>query len=139
MAKKIIAKKLPSASQTKTVKITKVDAKNIAINKSFSENAVKMMKKRYLYTRKDGSQETPAEMFHRVARALAEVERDYGRDEKFIKKVEEDFFSIISSKEFTPAGRTMTNVGTEQVLIANCIVLPIKDTMESIFQTLKDA
>lgn len=110
-----------------------------AINKSFSENALKMMKKRYLYTRKDGSQETPAEMFHRVSRAMAEVERDYGRDEKFVKKVEEDFFSILSSKEFTPAGRTMTNAGTEQAIVANCIVLPIKDTMESIFQTLKDA
>ena len=64
MAKKIVAKKLSSASQKKQAKINRVDAKDVAINRSFSENAVKMMKKRYLYTRKDGSQETPAEMFH---------------------------------------------------------------------------
>lgn len=133
MAKRAVTKR----NDKKVVNVAnKIDS---AINKSFSENALKMMKKRYLYTRKDGSQETPAEMFHRVSRAMAEVERDYGRDEKFVKKVEEDFFSILSSKEFTPAGRTMTNAGTDQAIVANCIVLPIKDTMESIFQTLKDA
>lgn len=119
-----------------TIKLSKED---IAINKTFSENALKMLKKRYLYTRPDGSQETPAEMFHRVSRALAEVEKDYGRDEKFVSTVEKDYFSVLSSKEFTPAGRTMTNAGTDQAIVANCIVLPIHDTMESIFQTLKDA
>lgn len=131
---RLAATKKPAKVANKVA--NKVDA---AVNATFSENALKMMKKRYLYTRKDGSQETPAEMFHRVSHALANVEKDYGRDVKFISQVEKDFFSIISSKEFTPAGRTMTNVGTEQVLIANCIVLPIHDTMESIFQTLKDA
>ncbi len=139
MAKKIAAKK-ETARIVKAVKVNKVaNNTDSAINKTFSENALKMMKKRYLYTRKDGSQETPAEMFHRVSRSMAEVEKDYGRDEKFVKKVEEDFFSVLSSKEFTPAGRTMTNAGTDQAIVANCIVLPIKDTMESIFQTLKDA
>ena len=136
MLKKNAAKNAPKRAK---VKVAHGDAKDVAINKTFGENAMKMMRKRYLYTRKDGSQETPAEMFHRVSRSMAEVEKDYGRDEKFIKKVEEDFFSILSSKEFTPAGRTMTNAGTDQAIVANCIVLPIKDTMESIFQTLKDA
>src|SRR3989344_460379 len=133
--KKVIGSKLKTAKKAKAV--SKVDQKDVAINKSFSENALKMMKKRFLYTRKDETQEAPAEMFHRVSRAMAEVEKDYGRDEKFIKKVEEDFFSILSSKEFTPAGRTMTNAGTDQAIVANCIVLPIQDTIESIFQTLK--
>lgn len=86
-----------------------------------------------------GYQEMPADMFHRVAGAIAAVEKDYKRDAKFIKKVEEDFFSIMSTKEFTPAGRTLTNAGAGTALIANCIVLPIHDSMESIFQTLKDA
>ena len=109
------------------------------VNQSISENALKMMKKRYLYTRKDGTQETPAEMFHRVAKAMAEVEKDYGMDAKSVKKIENDFFDVLSSKEFTPAGRTLTNAGTDTALIANCIVLPIADSMEGIFQTLKEA
>src|SRR3989338_1231998 len=116
-----------------------INKKDEAINKTFSENALKMMKKRYLFTRPDGTQETPAEMFHRVSKAMAEVEKDYGRDAKFVKQVEADFFDSLSTKDFTPAGRTMTNAGTPQPIVANCIVLPIHDSMESIFQTLKDA
>ena len=120
----------------KNVAIKKRDEQ---VNKTFSENSLKMMRKRYLATDDMGRQETPADMFHRVASAIAEVEKDYKHDAKFIKKVEEDFFSIMSTKEFTPAGRTLTNAGAGTPLIANCIVLPIHDSMESIFQTLKDA
>ncbi|MEK7464406.1 MAG: adenosylcobalamin-dependent ribonucleoside-diphosphate reductase [Patescibacteria group bacterium] len=109
------------------------------VNESFSENALKMMKKRYLFTNDKGNEESPAQMFHRVARSLAEVEKNYGHDEKDVRKVEKDFFEIMSKKEFTPAGRTLTNVGTPTALIANCIVLPIHDSMESIFGTLKDS
>lgn len=98
-----------------------------------------MMRKRYFLTNKDGNQETPADMFHRIARALAEIEKDYGHNAQFVKNIERDFFEIMAKKEFTPAGRTITNVGTPTALIANCIVLPIDDSMESIFQTLKDA
>lgn len=109
------------------------------INKSFSANAVKMMKKRYLVPLDGGKQETPADMFERVANALAGVEKDYGRDKTFVDKVAKDFFDVMTSKEYTPAGRTLTNAGGKTPLVANCIVLPIHDSMESIFQTLKDA
>ncbi len=109
------------------------------INASFSDNSLRMLKKRYLLKRDDGSQESPAEMFGRVAHALASVEKNYGHDKKFISKTEREFFDIMASKEYTPAGRTMTNAGGSTPLIANCIVLPILDSMESIFQTLKDS
>ncbi len=108
-------------------------------NASFSENALRMMKKRYLAEKEDGTQETPAEMFHRVAHALSEIERNYGHGERFREKTERDFWEVLSKKEYTPAGRTLTNAGTGTPLIANCIVLPVLDSMESIFQTLKDA
>ena len=110
-----------------------------AINARFSENALKMMKKRYLVEQDDGTQETPADMFLRVANDLAQQEKKYKKDEKFIDKIARDFLSIMSSKEYTPGGRTLTNAGSETPLVANCIVLPIHDSMESIFQTLKDA
>src|SRR3989338_3089135 len=109
------------------------------INVSFSENALKMMKKRFLFVRNDGSQETPAEMIHRVARSLAEVELDYGASDDSVHQTERDFFEVMARKEFTPAGRTITNAGAPTALVANCIVLPINDNMESIFGTLKDA
>ncbi len=110
-----------------------------AVNQSFSENAMKMMKKRYLKRRDDGTQETPAQMFHRVSRAVAEVERQYTNDESYISKIADDFFGIMASKEYTPAGRTLTNAGAGTPMISNCIVLPIHDTLEDIFQTLKEA
>lgn len=110
-----------------------------AINSRFSENALRMMKKRYLSVDSKGVQETPADMFLRVGNALAGVEKEYGKSQATVDKVAREFFEVMASKEYTPAGRTLTNAGGETPLIANCIVLPIHDSMESIFQTLKDA
>ena len=109
------------------------------VNEQFSENALKIMRKRYLLERKDATQEEPADLYTRVASAIAEVERKYGNDDEFVAKTTQDFFDIMASKEFTPAGRTLTNAGGSTSLVANCIVLPIHDSMESIFQTMKDA
>src|SRR3989344_7264210 len=105
------------------------------INKSFSENALKMMRKRYLVKDEKGNQEMPADMFFRVARTLAEMEGNFGRDKRFIDKTTKEFFDVLANKEFTPAGRSMTNIGAETAVVANCIVLPVLDSMESIFQT----
>jgi len=109
------------------------------INKSYSENALKMMNKRYLWEDAKGKKETPADMLGRVAKDLAEVEINYGKKASEVRKIEKDFLEVMMNKEFTPAGRTVTNSGAGTKVVANCIVLPIKDSMEGIFQTLKDA
>ncbi len=109
------------------------------VNSRFSENALRMMKKRYLAINNKGIQETPADMFLRVGTALADVEKEYGKSQAARDKIAREFFEVMASKEYTPAGRTLTNAGGETPLVANCIVLPIHDSMESIFQTLKDA
>lgn len=98
-----------------------------------------MMRKRYLVPLDNGGQEMPADMFERAANTLAKVETRYGKDEAFADKTAKEFFEIMASREYTPAGRTLTNAGGETPVVANCIVLPIEDSMESIFQTLKDA
>ena len=74
MKKQVKAVKAPAVSK----KVATVSAKerDRQVNASFSENAMKMMKKRYLAKRADGTQETTAELFHRVARGLAEIERN---------------------------------------------------------------
>ncbi|MEX2054485.1 MAG: adenosylcobalamin-dependent ribonucleoside-diphosphate reductase [Candidatus Colwellbacteria bacterium] len=109
------------------------------INKSYSENSLKMMNKRYLWEDAKGKKETPADMLERVAKSLAGVEEQYGKSAKEITKIEKDFLEVMANKEFTPAGRTVTNAGATTKLVANCIVLPVEDSMEGIFQTLKDA
>ena len=109
------------------------------VNQSYTDNALKMMRKRYLAIDKNGNQEQPADMLMRVAKNLAEVEKNYGHDQAFIRKTAKEFFDIMADKAFTPAGRTVTNAGSGTSLVANCIVLPIEDSMEGIFQTLKEA
>lgn len=109
------------------------------MNSSYTDNALKVMRKRYLAIDKEGRQETPSDMLERISKNLAEVDGDYGRDEAFVKKTAREFYDLMANKEFTPAGRTVTNTGADTSLVANCIVLAIDDSIEGIFQTLKEA
>lgn len=106
----------------------------------YSDNALKVMAKRYL--KKDQNEkvcETPEQMMERVAVSLSEVEKRYGKNDEQVAEIRNDFYEILSNFEFTPAGRTLTNAGTDLPVVANCIVLNIEDSMDSIFDTLKDA
>ncbi len=106
----------------------------------FSDNAIKVIEKRYLVRNEQGEIiETPKGMFHRMARALAEVETHYGADETQVKFWEKEFYGVLSRFEFTPAGRTITNAGAPTRVVANCIVLHFDDSMDGIFSTLHDA
>jgi ribonucleoside-diphosphate reductase alpha chain len=146
MAKKSkVTRRVLSTKVAGALKIKAIVQKNTAmisdkeIIRSFSENSLKMMNKKYLIMRADGTRETPADMMRRVAKTLAAVEKNYGANKKFVEKVEAQFFEILAKKEYTPAGRTMQNAGAGTALIANCIVLPVHDSMDSIFGTLRDA
>lgn len=106
----------------------------------FSLNALRVVAKRYLQLDDDGRPvETPEDMFWRVAASLSEVERSYGKSGEEIQEWTEKFYEVLSRFEFTPAGRTITNAGASTPVVANCIVLHFQDSMEGIFQTLKEA
>ncbi|MDO8581490.1 MAG: adenosylcobalamin-dependent ribonucleoside-diphosphate reductase [bacterium] len=106
----------------------------------FADNAIRVMEKRYLIRNEEGQLiETPKTMFRRVARALAEVERRYNASDAQVKDWEEKFYTVLSHFEFTPAGRTVTNAGAPTRVIASCIVLHFKDSMDGIFSRLRDA
>ncbi|MFH0836958.1 MAG: LAGLIDADG family homing endonuclease [Candidatus Aenigmatarchaeota archaeon] len=108
--------------------------------KKLSLNALKIMAARYLVQDLDGNVvESPEEMFERVARSLAEIEKDYGKTDEQIKKFQKEFSSALMSLEFLPGGRTLTNAGGPTRLVSNCIVLHPDDSMEGIFETLKNA
>ena len=99
----------------------------------FTDNALKVMKARYLIHDDDGNiKETPEEMFHRIAEKLASVEQDK-------EKWSNEFEKVMMNFEFIPAGRTLANAGAETKLVSNCVVLHFDDSLDSIFQTLKDA
>lgn len=106
----------------------------------FGMNALKVLSGRYLQRDDDGNIcETPEEMFDRVSKALAAVEKNYGKSEKETKELEESFKKIFYNFEFAPAGRTLANAGGKTRLVSNCIVIHFEDSMEGIFNTLRDA
>lgn len=98
-----------------------------------SPNQLKVLSNRYLLKDEDGTViETPSELFRRVARNLAGLEKQAKR-----QVIEEQFYEVMSRLEFLPAGRTLNNAGTPQSQLANCFVLPVEDSMEGIFDSVK--
>ncbi|OGW30963.1 MAG: ribonucleoside-diphosphate reductase, adenosylcobalamin-dependent, partial [Nitrospirae bacterium GWC2_42_7] len=102
-----------------------------------SENAGIILKKRYLLKDPSGQiSETPDEMFMRVAVAIARAEEAYGNSfDHWTKK----FLEIMSSLRFLPNSPALMNAGKSIGQLAACFVLPVEDSMESIFGSLKDA
>lgn len=97
-----------------------------------SLNQLKVLERRYLLHDEDGKViETPRQLFIRVARTLAAVEKTKRT------QWEKEFYTVMANMEFLPAGRTLNNAGTKQNQLANCFVLPIKDSMEDIFDAVK--
>lgn len=104
-----------------------------------SENAIKVLEKRYLIKDESGKTiETPEGLFSRVANAVAAADIIY--DEKAdVKETAGEFFDLMTSLKFMPNSPTLMNAGKELGQLSACFVLPVEDTMEAIFQTLKDA
>ena len=103
-----------------------------------SENALTVLEKRYLKKDEFGKViETPQEMFRRIAKAIASSEKLYGTPDSEIKKLEDEFYQMMVNLEFMPNSPTLMNAGKELGQLSACFVLPIEDSMESIFETLK--
>ncbi len=108
----------------------------LGISGAFSPSAWAVLRHRYLRKDPNGAiVETPEEMFCRVARAVAAVEANYKGN---VAEWEETFFSLMSTLRFLPNSPTLMNAGTSHGQLAACFVLPIEDSLESIFQAVKD-
>ncbi len=100
-----------------------------------SLNSLRVLSERYLLRDNKGKPiETPSDMFRRVARAIAQVDANYKED---INKTEEEFYQIMANLEFLPNSPTLMNAGCELGQLSACFVLPIEDSLLSIFETLK--
>jgi ribonucleoside-diphosphate reductase alpha chain len=99
-------------------------------------NALEVLRKRYLMRREEGRiTETPVEMFTRVAKAIAKVDKRYGGNPKESEKI---FYQMMTRVEFLPNSPTLFNAGTQLAQLSACFVLPVDDSLESIFTSVKN-
>ena len=104
-----------------------------------TENAVKVLEKRYLIKDKEGNViETPEEMIRRVAKNITAADKDYMSEEQLLK-TEQEFFEMMANLEFLPNSPTLMNAGRPLGQLSACFVLPIEDSMEGIFDSVKNA
>lgn len=106
-------------------------------NLGFSMNALQVLERRYLLKNENGElKETPEDMVRRVAGAIAKADKNYGGN---VEETEEKFYQMMANLEFLPNSPTLMNAGTEMGQLSACFVLPIGDSMEEIFDALKQA
>ncbi|MCM8790921.1 MAG: adenosylcobalamin-dependent ribonucleoside-diphosphate reductase [Candidatus Omnitrophica bacterium] len=106
-------------------------------NTSLSSNSLEVLKRRYLL--KDNKQnviETPEELFRRVVRHVSFAERNF-KTSCCRDKIEEDFYNAMKSLEFLPNSPTLMNAGTPLGQLSACFVIPVADSIDGIFESLK--
>ena len=112
-------------------------AKKSAAQPDLSPNAVTVLERRYLKRDQEGKiLETPADMFERVAKTIAGAEQCFPQGKKPAELAKE-FYRMMTALEFLPNSPTLMNAGRDLGQLSACFVLPVGDSMEEIFEAIK--
>jgi ribonucleoside-diphosphate reductase alpha chain len=103
-----------------------------------TKNALTVLQSRYLLKDRKGKLiETPAQMFSRVASLMADAEKKYGATIDEIKGWHRRFYDLLASLKFLPNSPALMNAGRPNKMLSACFVLPIEDSIEAIFEAIK--
>lgn len=117
----------------------KTITKKSEIKPQLSDNAIKVIEKRYLIKDRNRKPiETPEDMFHRVANHIAKADLNYGATREEVINTENLFYEMMARLEFLPNSPTFTGAGTKLGQLAACFVLPVEDNMYQILKTQMD-
>ena len=101
------------------------------------ENSLNVLRHRYLIKNEDGSfAETPEQLFRRVAKNIASSDTRHNKNAD-IKKLEDEFYNMLSTLNFLPNSPTLMNAGNTIQQLSGCFVLPVEDKMAAIYDTIK--
>ncbi|MHC4482420.1 MAG: adenosylcobalamin-dependent ribonucleoside-diphosphate reductase [Planctomycetota bacterium] len=102
------------------------------------KNALTVLQSRYLIKDHEGKCiETPAQLFSRVATLVAQAEVKYGAMRGEIKSWHKKFYDLMASLKFLPNSPALMNANRPNGMLSACFVLPIEDSIEGIFETIK--
>ncbi|MGD8353419.1 MAG: vitamin B12-dependent ribonucleotide reductase, partial [Pseudomonadota bacterium] len=108
------------------------------VPEELSENASVVLAKRYLKRDNDGNVlEIAEDLFRRVAENIATAEEKFGAAPEQVAEIAELYFNLMASLSFMPNSPTLMNAGRELQQLSACFVLPVGDSMESIFDAVK--
>lgn len=101
-------------------------------------NQLRVLKERYLLRDEVGKvKETPEQLWRRVADNIASAELNYGGTEETVQFWSDKFVTLMENMEFMPNTPTLMNAGTPIQQLSACFVLPVDDSIESIYETMK--
>jgi ribonucleoside-diphosphate reductase alpha chain len=108
----------------------------LGIEPKLTVNSLEVLKARYLLRdEKENITETPTQLFERVAKAIAKVDKRFGEKPE---KTQKTFYQMMAKLEFLPNTPTLFNAGTDIGQLSACFVLPVHDSLEGIFTTVKN-